>query len=549
MPKEFDPISLEIMWNRLISVVDEAAATLVRTSFSTIVKESNDYSCVLLDANGNSVANNTASIPSFIATLSRTMSHFLQKFPQDQWEPGDVVMTNDPWLASGHLPDITMAMPIFYKGKLVAFAGTIAHSPDIGGSVWSADTRELFEEGIRIPIMKLYCGGEPNETLMEMIGANVRVPEMVFGDLNAQITAQTMCRNRLVEFLDETGLDDLIDLAREIQSRAENVMRKAISEVPDGVYEKTVEMDGFDEPIIIHSKITVKGDELEVDFQGSSAQIGRALNCVMNYTYSYATYPIKCALDPFTPKNEGSYRPISIKAPEGSILNPRMPAPVNARQLVGHMLSAAVFGALAKAVPEKVIGESGSQPTLRALFAGIGFDGRPFSSILFANGGMGARYDKDGLSCTPFPTNSTCGSIEVFETTVPILFWKKEMLTDSGGAGRFRGGIGQEIILEVISRDPIRVSLLTDRHKHPAEGYMGGLQGMPNRIVLNDGQFIHPKSQTTLKPGDRLSIDYAGGGGFGFPEERDPQMVEGDLAEELISHEAAEGVYRLGRGK
>lgn len=549
MRKKFDPISLEVMWNRLISVVDEAAATLVRTSFSTIVKESNDYSCVLLDAKGNSVANNTASIPSFIATLSRTMSHFLKKFPQDQWEPGDVVMTNDPWLASGHLPDITMAMPIFHKGKLVAFAGTIAHSPDIGGSIWSADTRELFEEGIRIPVMKLYCAGEPNEMLMEIIRANVRVPEMVFGDLNAQITAQTMCRNRLVEFLDETGLDDLVDLAREIQSRAERVMRKAILEVPDGVYEKTVEMDGFDEPLIIQCRITVKGDELEIDFEGSSLQIGRALNCVMNYTYSYATYPIKCALDPFTPKNEGSYRPISIKAPEGSILNPRVPAPVNARQLIGHMLSAAVFGALEKAVPEKIMAESGSQPTLRALFTGVGLDDEKFSSILFANGGTGARYDKDGIACTPFPTNSTCGSIEVFESTVPLLFWKKEMVKDSGGAGRFRGGIGQEIILEVISRDPIRVSLLTDRHKHPAQGYMGGLAGMPNRIVLNDGQFIHPKSQTTLKPGDRLTINYAGGGGFGPPEGRDLEKVEEDLAEELISHEASQDVYRLGRRK
>lgn len=549
MRKKFDPISLEVMWNRLISVVDEAAATLVRTSFSTIVKESNDYSCVLLDAKGNSVANNTASIPSFIATLSRTMSHFLKKFPQDQWEPGDVVMTNDPWLASGHLPDITMAMPIFHKGKLVAFAGTIAHSPDIGGSIWSADTRELFEEGIRIPVMKLYCAGEPNEMLMEIIRANVRVPEMVFGDLNAQITAQTMCRNRLVEFLDETGLDDLVDLAREIQSRAERVMRKAILEVPDGVYEKTVEMDGFDEPLIIQCRITVKGDELEIDFEGSSLQIGRALNCVMNYTYSYATYPIKCALDPFTPKNEGSYRPIAIKAPEGSILNPRVPAPVNARQLIGHMLSAAVFGALEKAVPEKIMAESGSQPTLRALFTGVGLDDEKFSSILFANGGTGARYDKDGIACTPFPTNSTCGSIEVFESTVPLLFWKKEMVKDSGGAGRFRGGIGQEIILEVISRDPIRISLLTDRHKHPAQGYMGGLAGMPNRIVLNDGQFIHPKSQTTLKPGDRLTINYAGGGGFGPPEGRDLEKVEEDLAEELISHEASQDVYRLGRRK
>lgn len=547
MAKEFDPISLEIMWNRLTSVVDEAAATLLRTSFSTIVKESNDYACVLLDADGNGLANNTASIPSFIATVPRTVREFLKKFPKDRWKPGDVAMTNDPWLASGHLPDITMAMPIFHKEKLVGFAGTIAHSPDIGGSVWSADTRELYEEGLRIPVMKLYSAGIPNEPLMDIIRENVRVPEKVFGDLNAQITAQSMCRNRLVEFLEETGLDDLTDLAEEIQSRAERVMREAISNVPDGVYEKTVEMDGYESPIVLCCKITVTGDALDIDFAGSSPQIGRALNCVMNYTYSYATYPIKCALDPHTPKNEGSYRPITVTAPEGSILNPLVPAPVNARQLIGHMLSACVFGALLKAIPEKIKAESGSQPTLRALFTGAGLEGEKFSSILFANGGMGARYNKDGLSCTPFPTNSSCGSIEVLETTAPLIFWKKEMLKDSGGPGRYRGGLGQEIIVEMISKDPIRVSLLTDRHQHPAQGYMGGLPGSPNRLIVNADQTIHPKSQTYLNPGDRLAIHYAGGGGFGPPEERAPEKIEADLADDLISREAAEKFYAIER--
>ncbi len=547
MATAFDPISLEIMWNRLTSVVDEAAATLLRTSFSTIVKESNDYACVLLDADGNGLANNTASIPSFIATVPRTVREFLKKFPRDQWDPGDIAMTNDPWLASGHLPDITMAMPIFHKGKIVAFAGTIAHSPDIGGSVWSADTRELFEEGLRIPIMKLYRAGVPNEPLMEIIRENVRVPEKVFGDLNAQMTAQTMCRNRLVEFLEETGLDDLSDLAEEIQARAERVMREAIAKVPDGVYEKSVEMDGYESPIVLSCKITVTGDELDIDFAGSSPQIGRALNCVMNYTYSYAAYPIKCALDPHTPRNEGSYRPITVSAPEGSILNPTVPAPVNARQLIGHMLSACVFGALLKAIPENVKAESGSQPTLRALFTGSGLEGEKFSSILFANGGMGARYDKDGLSCTPYPTNSSCGSIEVLETTAPLIFWKKEMLTDSGGPGRQRGGLGQEIIVEMISKDPIRVSLLTDRHQHPAQGYMGGLPGAPNRLVLNDDQFIHPKSQTYLNPGDRLTIHYAGGGGFGAPNEREPEKIRADLADDLISEETAQTLYGIER--
>jgi N-methylhydantoinase B len=345
MPKKFDPISLEIMWSRLISITDEAAATLVRTSFSPILRESNDYATVLLDSNGDSLANNTGSVPSFIATLSGTMKHFLKEYPQNQWKPGDVIMTNDPWMASGHLPDITMAMPIFYKGKLVAFAGTTAHSPDIGGSIWSADTRELFEEGIRIPPLKLYEGGKINPSLIKMIQANVRVPEMVVGDLNAQIAAQTMSKNRLVEFMEEFRLEDLTDISNITQSKAEQIMRNAIIEVPDGVYEKTVELDGFDEPIRIQCKITVKGSEIEVDYEGTSSQINRGLNCVLSYTHALTTYSIKCALDPLTPKNEGSYRPITVKAPEGSILNCRFPAPVNARQIVGHFLTAAVFGA------------------------------------------------------------------------------------------------------------------------------------------------------------------------------------------------------------
>lgn len=531
------------MWSRLISIVDEAAATLVRTSFSTIVKESNDYTCMLLDRNGDSLANNTASIPSFIATLPRTMKHFLKEYPLDKWEEGDIVMTNDPWIASGHLPDITMAMPIFYKKNLVAFAGTIAHSPDIGGSIWSADAKELFEEGIRIPPLKIYEGGKLNDTLWKFIKANVRVPEMVLGDLEAQIIAQTICKRRLIEFMEETGLIDLTDLSISIQNKAEEVMRKAISEVPDGIYEKKVELDGFEEPIRIQCKIIVKGNNIEVDYEGTSEQIDRGLNCVMSYTESYTKYPIKCALDPFTPKNEGSYRPIKVKAPEGSILNPRFPAPVNARQIVGHILSAAVFGALAEAIPEKVIADSGSQPTLRILFTGVGLKGEKFSSVLFANGGMGARPDKDGLSCIPFPTNSSCGSIEIQECIMPIIFWKKEFLPDSGGAGKYRGGLGQEIVIEMIGPKPIRISLLTDRHNHPAQGLMGGLPGSPTRIFLNDGQYIHPKSQSYLYPRDRLTIDYPGGGGFWPARERDREAIAEDLKEELISLEVAKKIY------
>lgn len=546
MRNDFDPITLEILWSRLISIADESAAALLRTSFSTIVRESNDFATVLMDANGDSLSENTGGIASFNGILPRTLKHFLARFPRETWKPGDCVITNDPWLATGHLPDITMVMPIFHDGELVAFSGSIAHSPDIGGSLWSADCRELYEEGLRIPPMRFLEAGEPNEALHEMILGNVRVPDQVLGDLHAQVTANRVCGRRLGEFLDDAGMPDLSALSGALLERADQAMRKAIAEVPDGTYRSVVEADGFDEDEThIECAVTVEGSRLHIDYDGTSKQIPRGLNCVMNYTHAYSAYPVKCALDPETPRNEGSYRPITVSAPEGSILNPRYPAPCNARQLTGHLLAGAIYKALSEAVPDRVIAECGGAPTMRAVFSGYNRDGARFSQILFASGGMGASSANDGLSTTAFPTNAGAGSIEAFESIAPLVVWRKEFRTDSGGAGRHRGGLGQVCEIESRSEQPMQLSLLSDRWKNPAGGMLGGGPGASSEIRFGDGRTPHPKSRTVIEPGARLVMSYAGGGGCGEPRERDRERVRDDVADGYVSADSARDIYGL----
>jgi N-methylhydantoinase B len=536
----FDPITLEVYWSRMISIADEAATGLLRTAFSTIVRESNDYATVLMDRNGDSIAENTGGIASFSCILPQTTKSFLKRFPAEDWQPGDCVITNDPWLATGHLPDFTAVSPIFHRGRLIGFAGCIAHSPDVGGALWSADCRELFEEGIRIPPARLYRAGKRNAELVEILTANVRIPGPVMGDLEAQVVSNEVAVRRVAEFLDDTGLADLQGLSAALQSRAEAAMRRAIAAVPDGVYAATLEADGFDEQVTrIACRVTVAGETMHIDFAGTSPQVDRGINCVLNYTHAYAVYPVKCALDPLTPRNEGSYRAITVAAPEGSILNPRFPAPCSARQLTGHLLAGVIYEALAGVLPDKVIAESGGAPTMRALFSGLDRNGDRFSQVLFASGGMGASPHRDGLPTTAFPTNVGAGSIEAYESVAPLLVWRKQLRPDSGGAGRFRGGLGQEAVIEVRTEAPVRLSLLSDRRDHPAKGLLGGLPGAPAVIEIDDGTRPHPKSRTTVAPGRRVRLLYPGGGGFGPPRERDRAAVEADIRDGYVTPEAA----------
>ena len=540
----FDPVTLEIFWSRLISIADEAAAGLLRTAFSTIVRESNDYATVLMDRDGNSVSENTGGIASFSCILPRTTKTFLERFPRETWRPGDCVITNDPWLATGHLPDFTFVSPIFHRGRLTGFAGSIAHSPDVGGALWSADCRELFEEGIRIPPVRYLREGKRNEELIDIILSNVRVPRQVLGDFEAQVTANEVCVRRVEEFLGDVDLADLQGLATAVYSRADAAMRRAIAAVPDGTYRATLEADGFDEQMTrIVCAVTVAGERMHIDYAGTSPQIDRGINCVFNYTHAYSVYPVKCALDPFTPRNEGSYQAISVAAPEGTILNPRFPAPVGARQLTGHLLAGAIYRALAGVVPDRVIAESGAAPSMRALFSGLDRNGDRFSQVLFATGGMGASPHRDGLPTTSFPTNVGAGSIEAFESVSPLVVWRKQLRPDSGGAGRFRGGLGQEAEIEVRSPAPVRLSLLSDRRDHPALGVLGGAPGAPALIEFADGTRPHPKSRTTVPPGTRLRMIYAGGGGYGDPKARDPDALARDVRDGYVTPDAARDDY------
>ncbi|MGG5809096.1 hydantoinase B/oxoprolinase family protein [Falsiroseomonas sp. CW058] len=537
--RRFDPVTLQILWSRLISIADEAAAALLRTSFSTIVRESNDYATVLMDANGDSLAENSTGIPSFVGLLPRTLRHMLAEVPVEDLRPGDVLITNDPWMGTGHLLDITMASPIFRGGRIVAFAGATSHMPDIGGTLWSADCTEMYEEGIRIHPTRFLVGGRENRDVANFIRGNVRVADQVMGDIQAQITAQAVCARRVMEFLDDTGLDDLTELSAELQDRADRAMRKAISALPDGTWRGVVHADGYEEQETrIECAVTVEGDRLTVDYAGTSPQIARGLNSVMNYTYAYTVYPLKCALDPLTPRNEGSYRAVTVTAPEGSILNPTPPAPVNARHLTGLFLSGAVYQCLAQVVPGKVVADSAS-PSPRPVYTGRAPGGDRFSQVLFGSGGMGASAHADGLNTTAFPTNSGSGSIEAFESSAPIVVWKKDLLPDSGGPGRFRGGLGQEVELEVMTEEPVRLSLISDRMKHPPLGLDGGGAGAPALVRLQDGRTPHPKSRSQLRPGDRLLMHYGGGGGYGDPRERDPAAIERDLEDGYVTPEGA----------
>jgi N-methylhydantoinase B len=545
-PMDLDPITLEIYWNRLISIADEAATGLLRTAFSTIVRESNDYATVLMDRNGDSISENTGGIASFSCILPRTTKHFLGKFAAETWRPGDAVVTNDPWLATGHLPDFTVVTPIFYRDALVGFAGSISHSPDVGGALWSADCRELFEEGIRILPSRLLRAGEWNSDLIDLLLGNVRVPRQVLGDLEAQVVANDVCARRVIEFLEDAGLTDLQDLSAALQARADRAMRRAITAVPDGVYHATIEADGYDADITrIVCTVSVSDDTMHIDYAGTSAQIDRGINCVMNYTHAYSVYPVKCALDPFTPRNEGSYRAITVAAPERSILNPVYPAPCSARQLTGHLLAGAIYQALSGVLPDKIIADCGGAPTMRALFSGSKADGDRFSQVLFASGGMGAAPHKDGMATTAFPTNVGAGSIEAYESVAPLLVWKKRLRTDSGGPGTFRGGLGQEVEIELRTERPARLSLLSDRHQHPACGVLGGLPGAPSVITLSDGTKPHPKSRSTVQPNQRITLLYAGGGGYGEPKSRERDAVRADLRDGYISPDAARRDFGL----
>lgn len=529
----FDAVELELLWRRLIALVDEAAAALVRTSFSTLVRESYDFSCIVTDAHGQSLVQATESIPSFIGTLPATVKHFLRVFPAEALTPGDVLITNDLWLGTGHLPDITVAKPIFVDGRLVAFSASTAHAPDIGGKIRSPEPREVFEEGLQIPPLKLIRGGTPDETLLAIIRQNVRTPEQTLGDLWAQVVALDVMEDRLLALMREAGLADLAALAAEIQGRCEAAMREAIAALPDGTYRSELQTDGLMErPVTIRLALSVHGDEMTLDYAGTDPQVDRAINCAFCYTYAMSMYGVKLCTSPNLPNNEGAWRPIRIAAPPGSIVNPLFPAAGGSRMLIGHYLPVLVFGCLGKVVPDRVMAAAGS-PMWGMNQSGVhpaadGRPGRPYANMFFFNGGMGANGRADGHSCLSWPSNVSSTSVEISEQIAPLRFHHKRLRPNSGGRGRHRGGLGQEILIESLSETPIAVSFLAERTLVPAFGIEGGEPGAPGELRIN-GRRCDPKRQYVLNRGDTVSLATPGGGGHGDPRLRDPALIRADL--------------------
>jgi N-methylhydantoinase B len=531
--EKLDPITVEVLWTRLISIIDEAGLTLHRTSFSTVVRESHDYTCMVLAPDGQAVAQATRSIPSFIGTLPTSVKAFLKKYPAATLRPGDVLISNDPWIGTGHLPDITLARPIIHAGQLVGFAGAIAHMGDIGGRRRAPDSMDIYEEGLQIPILKLYEAGKPNHTLFEVIRRNVRTPDEVTGDIHAMVGAcEKMCTG-VADLLTEYAMPDLDELASKIIELTRAAMSRAISEIPDGEYSTVTPIDSFDSsrPLEIHCKLQVLGDKIEVDFAGSSPQNPSPLNAVLGYARAYSIYALKCVLLPDVPNNEGNYLPISITAPEGCFLNPKYPAAVEARANVGHYCTSAIFNTLAKAIPERVPAESGI-PIHGFTLSGMNADDA-FSTIIFYTGGQGARPDQDGISTLSFPTNVSTTPVEVLERSFPVRILEKSLLPSSGGKGKFRGGLGERVALEVVSEQPVNVVVLSQRLKFAPSGRQGGGDGRLERILLN-GQSVEAGSPFQLNKGDVLVLELPGGGGFGSPDERDPLLVEADRKDGLV---------------
>lgn len=539
---QLDAVALEVLWNRLISIVNEQAAVLMHASFTTVVREAGDLSAGVFDRAGNMIAQAVTGTPGHINTMANCVRHFVNLHPIDSLKPGDSLLTNDPWLASGHLHDITVVTPVFYKGKGVGWFANTCHAMDIGGRTLGAGAREVFEEGLHIPIMKLFREGDINRDLIDIVRANVRTPDEVVGDLYAQQAGNDVGAKKLIQALEDYALDDIEGLAKQVLDRSEAATRKAIAEIPNGVYEDEVEIDGYDTPLKICAKVTIKDEDLVVDYAGTSAQVDRGINVVYNYTHAYTTYPLKCAISPDIPNNEGSFRPITVTAPEGCILNAQFPCAVGARHLIGHFLAQPLFGALSQAIPSRVIAD-GSAGLWNTQIEGKDRDGNMFAYIFFSAGGMGARPNDDGISSVAFPSGIRGVPAEAIESVSPVIMHRRALIQDSGGAGQFRGGLSQEMVLSVDSDTPALHSCMYDRTQFAARGFLGGKDGMPGELFLSDGTQLMPKGRYDLQPGQTVTLRLPGGGGFYSPLARDPEAVWDDVLQERVSEAAARDLY------
>src|SRR5262245_37046393 len=538
---ELDVTTLTMWWNKLLSIVDEAQVTLLRTAFSRIVTEAWDFSCALFDTTGEMIAQGRHGLPAFLGCMAQAMHDFLAAFPPATLNPGDSLITTDPWIGASQINDVFFVTPIFHRGRIVAYAMSVSHSPDVGGRLLSADSKEVFEEGFRLPIIKLFKAGKPNEDLFRIIRLNVRVPDIVVGDLLAQLAANTIMSRRLVEFLEAKHLDHADPLFAAIMQRSDLAMRQAIAKLPVGPYRGEVATDGFDQPISLRCAISVRSAEIHVDCTGSSPQQEHGINCTKRWSFAEIAHACICVAHPQSPINGATLKRIGYTVPEGSVINATFPAALGARALVAMYLQGLIFRTLAQAIPDRVIAETGTPPHLSA-YMGFGHGGRRYVDIMFLNGGLGARPNLDGIASIGWPANIAGTPVEVTENEKPLLFLSKELATDSGGAGRQRGGLAAQLAIKSEADDPITIGVRLDRISHPARGLFGGLPGGCAAVSVN-GQPVHAKKTIALAQGEVFAVRCAGGAGYGDPHERPPSLVLRDVKGGYVSVAAARELY------
>jgi N-methylhydantoinase B len=539
-------VANQVMWNRLISIVEEQAQALVRTAFSTSVREAGDLSAGVYDATGLMLAQAVTGTPGHVNAMADAVPHFIRRIGCDTMREGDVYITNDPWEGTGHLHDFTVVTPSFYQGRHVGFFACTAHVVDVGGRGFGADAASVYEEGIHIPIMRFAHAGRVDETLIAIIRGNVREPDQVVGDLYALATCNEIGQRRLAEMLAEFGLSDVDGISDFILTNSRRATLERIAALPRDSATGAMRIDGFDVPIDLCVSLKVEADRIICDFTGTSGVDKKGINVPLVYTKAYACYALKCAIAPEIPNNAASLAPFQVTAPEGSIVNAVHPAPVALRHIIGHMIPDVVFGALDKILPATVPAEGAGclcnfQVSLRPATG----QGRRAEVLTFNSGGAGARPAVDGLNATAFPSGVMTMPVEATEHTGPVIIWRKELRPDSGGAGQFRGGLGQFMEVGPAAGFEADFSAMFDRVHHPARGRQGGADGAPTTIALDDGGAMQGKGKQFVPAGRRVMLGLPGGAGYGPAGDRDPALIKRDLARGYISAKAAMRDYGL----
>lgn len=544
-------VSHQVMWNRLISVVEEQAQALVRTAFSTSVREAGDLSAGVYDDAGQMLAQAVTGTPGHVNAMADAVGHFIRRIGRGNMYPGDVYITNDPWEGTGHLHDITVVTPSFYRGVFVGFFACTAHIVDIGGRGFGADANSVYEEGLYIPIMKLADRGEVDQTLIRIVRGNVREPDQLVGDIYALATCNEIGHRRLADMMEEFGLQDLNEIADYILDNSRRATIERIAALPRAQASGQMEIDGYDTPITLAVHLEVKDDHMVCDFAGTSGVDKKGINVPHVYTKAYACYALKCAIAPEIPNNAASLAPFVISAPEGSILNAPHPAPVALRHVIGHLIPDTVYEALDQILPDVVPAEgAGSlcnfQVSLRPRTDAPAPEWAVRSEVLmFNSGGSGARPTLDGMSATAFPSGVMTMPAEATEHAGPVIIWRKELRADSGGAGKYRGGLGQYMEVGAREGQEFDISLMFDRVDHPARGRHGGAAGGATVVGQDDGSGMRGKGRQFVPHGRKVMMAFPGGAGYGDPALRDPELVKRDLARGYISAESAAQDYGL----